>query len=90
MAGVLGGKRSDHIKFVCQLGQLTHRSAKLHSGDGSGNHIPHRANARRRVGFGIKRFELARAALLKKKNDRLAGERIGLVTGQSLGAKQLG
>ena len=32
VAGILGGKRSDHIKFVCQLGQLTHRSAKLHSG----------------------------------------------------------
>ena len=41
VAGILGGKRADHIKFVCQLGQLTHGAAKMNSRDGGGNHFTH-------------------------------------------------
>ena len=59
----------------------------MSSRNGGWNHLAHRADSDGASG-GIECLVLTEAALLKKKDYRLAGERVRLALGQGLDAEQ--
>lgn len=60
----------------------------MSSRNGCWNHLAHLADFRRCVRLGIECLVLTGAAVLKKKDYRLAGERVPLALGQGLDAEQ--
>ena len=85
VAAVVGLERTDDGELVRQAGQPRHRVAEDHAGQLGGRGAGDRANRGGRVGLGVEGFKLARPALLKQEDHRLAAD----VTGRAVAPQQL-